>query len=325
MANLQLPPSVRDLRGTAIEAIANRMAQIDLSPLLIYRIATTPAAAIPFLAWQFDVLSPMYQLLAPGADQRQIVQNAIALKRFMGTPYAVKTALANLGWPNATILEGQNAWGGTSWPADEGWAVCRLLIPLGGAVMGASFTAEAFAPWQAATSYPAGLLVTYGGNYFKATAPAAAGTIPQFATIDQVPDVDLLADFDTLVQLPWQLLTTPPDPPAFAPVTSAQVAQIIAAFDFFAPERCWLDSVIFVVPTLFDALAMIDTLSGGEVDALAMADAITATYPGISDAILNSVLYDSLFDYSGVTHADELVGITDGPITVNGTPWEGNQ
>jgi phage tail P2-like protein len=317
MADLQLPPSVRDLRAIAIEAIADRMAQIDLSPLLVYRLATTPAGVIPFLAWQFDVQSPMYQLLVPGADQRQMVQNAVALKRFMGTPYALKTALKNLGWANAEILEGQDSWGGNSWPADEGWAVCRIVVPL------VIPEPEDFIPWQSPPNYPAGALVTFNGNFFKATAPASPGTVPQFASIDDVdvPD-DLLSDVDLLVQSPWRMVN-PANYTDF--VTLAQAAQIAAVFYFFAPKRCWLDSIIFVAPQQTDALAISDSTSGGEIDQLAFTDALNVTWPAIVDAILNSVIYDRSFDYSGVTYAGDLVGITDGPITVNGVPWEGNQ
>lgn len=314
MAELQLPPSVRDLRGVAIEAIANRMAQIDLSPILIYRIASVPAAALPFLAWQFDVADEMFALLSPGADQRQLIQNTVPLKAKVGTPYALKKALTSLGWPNATILEGQDSWGGTSWPASQGWAVCRIVIPM------QDRGVEDFLPWDPTLNYSAGAAVTFRGNYFLATAPAAAGTIPQFNDLDSVPHIDALSDLDTLVQAPWQLVN--PDD-LLQPVTAAQIAQIVAAFYYFAPARCWLDSVVFLAPPITDALAMTDTTSAGPVDSmLPMGDMVSLTLPTFVDPILNAVLYDAEFDYSGVTYADVLVGITDGPVTMNGVPVE---
>ncbi|HZP46252.1 MAG TPA: phage tail protein [Candidatus Binataceae bacterium] len=126
MANLSLTPTVNDARGQAFSAIQDRMARIDLSPLLIYRLASVPAAILPYLAWQFDMLSSEWSLLLAGSTLEQLLANAIPLHKTLGTPYALKVAFAALGWPNATILEGQNAWGGSSWPSNQGWAVFRV-------------------------------------------------------------------------------------------------------------------------------------------------------------------------------------------------------
>ena len=38
--------------------------------------------------------------------------------------------MAGLGYANAIVQEGQNSWGGTTWPSNEGWAVFRVLINL---------------------------------------------------------------------------------------------------------------------------------------------------------------------------------------------------
>jgi hypothetical protein len=48
----------------------------------------------------------------------------------METPQALLNALTQLGYPKAVIQEGQNSWGGTQWPANQGWAVFRVLINL---------------------------------------------------------------------------------------------------------------------------------------------------------------------------------------------------
>ncbi len=321
MSELQLPPSVRDLRGTAIEAIANRTAQIDLSPLLVYRIASTPAAALPFLAWHFDILSPLYQLLAPGADPRARVAAAIELKKQMGTPYAVKTALANLGWPGAMILEGQDSWGGVSWPSNQGWAVCRLQIPLN------QISIAAAVGYNPALAYPAGAIVTFNGAFFLATAPVPVGRIPQFATIDDVPDLDLLSDVDKLVQAPWQLFYSPI---ATRAVTAAALALIEAAFYFFAPRRCWLDSIWFVTePMSDDAPTPTDSFTIGGIAEIG-SDAAPAPAEGAltmtiaMGAMLDAYgpiapFYNARYYYKGITYGqNEPQVAADGPLVING-------
>src|ERR1700686_3604361 len=65
MAELQLPPSINDSRSSALMDLVARLAAIDLTPLLVYRIDSVPASALPFLAWQFDILSPLWQSIAP--------------------------------------------------------------------------------------------------------------------------------------------------------------------------------------------------------------------------------------------------------------------
>src|SRR5260370_11969554 len=164
MTELCAAPSINDSRTRALLELIARLADLDLAPLLIYRIDSVPAGALPFLAWQFDILSPLWQLLAPveiGVDalsnvdllididnlietggvvsgdslteaaQRDMLKSAVPLHRFRGTPWAVKQALAALGWTQVSLLEGQSRWGGAAYPMNQGWAVFRVMITLG--------------------------------------------------------------------------------------------------------------------------------------------------------------------------------------------------
>jgi len=126
-SSLSAPGSINDVRTEAHLAIGQRLGSIDLSPLLLYTVSGAPESALPFLAWQFDVLSPWWQLLAGPESQTAIIQNAVALHRYAGTVSAIQQAMANLGFPLITILEGQNSWGGTAYPIDEGWAVFQVI------------------------------------------------------------------------------------------------------------------------------------------------------------------------------------------------------
>jgi P2-related tail formation protein len=164
MAELQIPPSINDSRSQALMTLVRRLGEIDLTPLLVYRVDSVPAGALPFLAWQFDILSPLWQTVAPVimsvdaitnvdllididtlteassveaveesvtiAAQRALIKMAIQLHPYRGTPWSVKSALATLGWASVSILEGQNSWGSTKYPTSEGWAVFRVMIEL---------------------------------------------------------------------------------------------------------------------------------------------------------------------------------------------------
>lgn len=164
MAELQIPPSINDDRSQALMVLIERLDALDLSPVLVYRIDSVPASALPFLAWQFDIISPLWQAVAPvllsvdtitdvdalididtltegpiavglqASDivttQRSLVKMAIQLHRFRGTPWSIANALAILGWTSVSIAEGQTSWGGTQYPSNEGWAVFRVMIQL---------------------------------------------------------------------------------------------------------------------------------------------------------------------------------------------------
>ena len=164
MAELQIPPSIDDSRSQALMTLIERLDDLDLTPLLVYRIDSVPASALPFLAWQFDIISPLWQTLAPIitsvdaitdvdalididtltegpsvatvqastviAAQRSLIKMAIQLHRYRGTPWSITTALATLGWSSVSILEGQSSWGGSAYPSNQGWAVFRVIIQL---------------------------------------------------------------------------------------------------------------------------------------------------------------------------------------------------
>lgn len=159
-SSLAAASSISDLRTEALSQLLERLGELDLSPILLYTIANVPGTALPFLAWQFDILAPWWQLLSGPDSQQQLIQQAVALHRFKGTPYAIQSITSNLGFSLIDIQEGQASWGGTSWPPSEGWAVFRVSV---------------------------------------AKADIAAAD-PQPASWDAVTDVDLLINIDKLDQ-----------------------------------------------------------------------------------------------------------------------------
>jgi len=149
MAQLIIQPSINDTRSRALLDLIERMDALDLTPILVYRLDSVPDSALLFLAWQFDLVAPQWQLGAQLSESldtllnidaltdidtlsstggvsgpsdfvslRALLKVAIPLHRTRGTPFAIKAALKPLGWSKLTLLEGQATWGGTSYPAN---------------------------------------------------------------------------------------------------------------------------------------------------------------------------------------------------------------
>ncbi|MBD2261348.1 phage tail protein [Pseudanabaena sp. FACHB-2040] len=101
-----LPLAIRDERFLAFEAVLDRLSELDLSVLAVYDIDNVTPEALYDLADQFNVLGLRGWTLAGNETQRRaLIKEAIALHRTAGTPYAVKRAMALVGYPNATITE----------------------------------------------------------------------------------------------------------------------------------------------------------------------------------------------------------------------------
>ena len=105
MASL-LPPALQNPRFLAFEAVMERLGDIDLSVLDVYNLDLVDSSVLFDLADQFNVLGVRGWTLARNeADRRMLVKEAIRLHRTAGTPFAIKRAMALVGYPNATILE----------------------------------------------------------------------------------------------------------------------------------------------------------------------------------------------------------------------------
>lgn len=84
-----------------------RMEDMPLNKLLVYRIDTVDAQALPILAEQFDVLGYKgYILCQNDDDRRTLIKRAIELHRYKGTVWAVREALRSIGFDNVEIKEG---------------------------------------------------------------------------------------------------------------------------------------------------------------------------------------------------------------------------
>ena len=294
--DLQLQPSIStDQRSQAHLSLINRLGNLDLSPILVYRIPSLTDSAVLAMAWQWDVLNPLLlpalaqiivehpvlaQYLSWDAVQnidtltdidtlqyltlvattqnpitvgpalyaqyRSLIELSTSLHSIMGTPQALKNALAGVGFPSAIIQEGQNTWGGTQYPPSQGWAVFRVLINLDASPPGTDFT-----------------------------------SLPN---------------------------------------------RMVALCNFWKPARCHLDSVQFqhflfdtLIPPVSDSLVNIFL----RTDLLIPppTDIITARFAPLKDTKSLSLQYNKRYFYgSDVTYGDGQPHVVSGPVVVNGIP-----
>jgi Phage tail protein (Tail_P2_I) len=287
MGDLQLQPSVStDLRSQAHLALIDRLKNLDLTPILVYRIPSLVDSAVLPMAWQWDVLNPLLLPLASqlatlysaswdqvanidtltnldllqfslpaesvplppdvvAAQYRALILLSTQLHSIVGTPAALQKALTGLGFPGAVIQEGQSTWGGTRWPANQGWAVFRILINL-------------------------------------ATVPA--GT-----------------DFTTLP------------------------ARMVAVANYWKPARCWLDSVQFqnyitdvLIPPVTDSV--LNIFLQRDVLTPPVSDSITALFAWISDDKDVVPYYNDRYYFgSNITYGGTQPEVADGPVVVIGS------
>ncbi|MFH7241807.1 MAG: phage tail protein [Spirulina sp.] len=90
-----LQPSIaHDPRSRAFAEVLERLGRLDLSPLLVYRLATTRPGVLPWLAEQFNVGGVKGWHWATTDDERRdLVRNAVPLHRLKGTLEGYRAAL----------------------------------------------------------------------------------------------------------------------------------------------------------------------------------------------------------------------------------------
>jgi len=279
MPELSAAPSINDARTQALLVLIARLAGLDLTTLLIYRIDSVVEGALPFLAWQFDILSPLWQLIAPmslggvdaltnidllidvdnliesggpvsaqsltGEAQRELLMNAIPLHRFRGTPWAIKQALASLGWTEVTLLEGQSSWGGDEYPANQGWAVFRVIIDLVG---GQGVSSGAASTASAAVNFFKPARAWMDSIWFVAPAISDVGPVPSdHLTLGGIAQYQLDAAHAPNDDALTLAIRPPPLTDAYGPIAPAYDAHYLhSGITYGANEPAVADSALIV-------------------------------------------------------------------------------
>lgn len=124
-----LPPSIQDERFRAMLEVIDRRGLLPLAVLAIYDIDAVERSALIHLAEQFNVLGKRGWALAnTEAEQRGLIKGAIELHRRSGTPWAVRTAMALVGYPGATVTENPPLSYDGSWQYDGNFQYCAVKV-----------------------------------------------------------------------------------------------------------------------------------------------------------------------------------------------------
>jgi len=107
-----------------------RMNEIEIENLLVYIIDSVQASALPVLARQFDVEGfKGYGLATTDEQRRAIIKQAIELKRYIGTVWAIRQAMVSVGYNDAQLIEGVD-----TGDVDTDWARFKIESVLGDTV-----------------------------------------------------------------------------------------------------------------------------------------------------------------------------------------------
>lgn len=117
------------------------LGDIDLTPLLVYLVDIVPSELLPYLAYQFNMMGfNGWGLTINDDDRRRLIKEALELKRYKGTPWAIKQALRAVGFPTVEIQEGgmeekydgTRYYDGTIYHGGGSWANFRVnLLDIG--------------------------------------------------------------------------------------------------------------------------------------------------------------------------------------------------
>lgn len=102
------PPLHADISlRTLADLTSKRLAEINLSVLLVYLIDITAASALPWLAEQFSLTDgDGWDLAESDGAKRALIKGAIELHRYKGTPWSIREILRRLGFGEIELIEG---------------------------------------------------------------------------------------------------------------------------------------------------------------------------------------------------------------------------
>lgn len=143
MAKQQSNLIANSLRTSSLAAYDNlsakRWAKLDVRLLLVSNFATVSTKLLPVYAEFYNIAN----FVKGEAQTRAFLSRVIALYRKKGTPWAMEQALAALGYPDITIIEGgkdatiyydaEINYDGQYLHGGGNWATFRVIIHLHGA------------------------------------------------------------------------------------------------------------------------------------------------------------------------------------------------
>jgi hypothetical protein len=99
MANYKLYEVFETMNAMSID-------DLDIGPLCVYMVDLVNESALPYLTQQFGVDGFKGEALTSSVEEkRELVKKAISIKKRLGTSYAIKAALASVGFSNVAVNE----------------------------------------------------------------------------------------------------------------------------------------------------------------------------------------------------------------------------
>lgn len=106
MADATPPLLAQDPTFGPLAQLTERLTGLDMTRLLIYLTELVDATALPWLGEQFHIMGQEgWDFAADESARRALIQSAIELHRYKGTPWAVKQALSKLGLTRIDLIE----------------------------------------------------------------------------------------------------------------------------------------------------------------------------------------------------------------------------
>jgi P2-related tail formation protein len=120
------------------DIINDRLADIDLSVILMNMLDTAPANALPSLAKQYNVNGYRgWMFMTTETQKRELLKFGTRLGAKSGTPWSIKEALRIAGYPGVTFQEGiarklDGTWDldGSNTLGSEDWAKFYAYVPV---------------------------------------------------------------------------------------------------------------------------------------------------------------------------------------------------
>lgn len=102
------PPLHADISlRTLTDLTGKRLAEIDLTVLLVYLVDMVQESALPWLAEQFSLTDgDGWDLAESDEAKRELIRGAIELHRYKGTPWSIREILRRLGFGEIELIEG---------------------------------------------------------------------------------------------------------------------------------------------------------------------------------------------------------------------------
>jgi len=106
---IPVPPIDSDISLKALAGLAQRLSDINLTPLLVYLVDLVDSSTLPWLAEQLSLVGDGWELAESDEVRRTLIKGAIELHRYKGTPWSIREIVRRMGFGEVELVEGIGA------------------------------------------------------------------------------------------------------------------------------------------------------------------------------------------------------------------------